>query len=303
MPVKADQSTPERALDWIGEYCLALAHRWDPERLVVVFTAYFDETDTHGPSPTVIVAGFLGHAFQWRRFGQKLAKLQAREGFSIFHAKEFKARTGEFAGWPEAKRARLIAKLTELVRTTLTEGMAVSLSRERYLSEYRAPPIPRKMNLDSQYGACFRACMARLFDVMAARNYRDTLHVVMERGHKNAGDCERIFNDLREHCKVLAGSDFLGDFTLRPKDGCPPLMVADMLAATYSMYRTQTAAGTLDPTPYMPPRQDKGKLVWLELRPDALRDLKVGFETMRELKIKDWRERRARKTSSSESPP
>jgi hypothetical protein len=33
----------------------------------VIFTAYLDEADTHGPSPDIIMAGFLGHAFQWRR--------------------------------------------------------------------------------------------------------------------------------------------------------------------------------------------------------------------------------------------
>jgi hypothetical protein len=99
----------------------------------------------------------------------------------------------------------------------------------------------------------------------------------------------------------LAGRDFLGEFSVRPKEGCPPLMVADMLAAAYSIYRAQTADGTLDPTPFMPPRQNKGKLTWLELRPDALRDLKNGFEAMRELKIKHWQERRAAtKPSSSE---
>jgi hypothetical protein len=159
--------------DWIGEHCLALAHRWDPERLIVIFTAYFDETDTHGPAPTVILAAFLGHAFQWRRFEKKLAKIQARENFSIFHAKEFKSRTGDFRGWSNTQQTRLIAKLTDLVRLTLTEGMAVALSHERYQTEYRAPPIPKKMNLDSQYGACFRCCMARLFDVMAERGYQD----------------------------------------------------------------------------------------------------------------------------------
>jgi hypothetical protein len=181
-------NAPARPSDWIGEYCLALAHRWDPERLVVTFTAYIDEADSHGPSPELIMAGFLGHAFQWRRFQTKLAKIQRTEGFSVFHGKEFKARTGEFRGWDDIKCDRVITKMTDLVRLTLTEGFAVSLSRERYLSEYRAPPIPKKMNLDSQYGACFRACMAHLFDVMKDRDYQDKLHVVIERGHPNVGD-------------------------------------------------------------------------------------------------------------------
>jgi hypothetical protein len=272
---------------------------------VVVFTAYLDEAETHGHSPDIIMAGFLGHAFQWRRFQSKLAKIQKWEDFSIFHAKEFKARRGEFSGWDDAKCVRVIDKLTDLVRLTLTEGLATSLSRERYISEYRAPPIPRKMNLDSQYGVCFRVCMGRLFDVMAMRGYQDRLHVVIERGHKNAGDCERIFNDLREHCKILAGSDFLGDFTLRPKEGCPPLMVADMLAASYSMFRARVEERLINATDFHATPATRGRLAFLDLQPNALQDLKIGFESMRQRKIAHWQAQRIakKKASSSEASP
>jgi hypothetical protein len=267
----------------------------------VIFTAYFDEADTHGPAPTVILAAFLGNASQWRRFERELAEIQAREGFSVFHATKFKARRGEFAGWSDAKCHQLINALTELVRGTLTEGMAFALTRERYEMEYRAPPIPKKMLLDSQYGACFRACMGRLFDVMAERNYQDRLHVVMESGHKNAGDCARIFNDLREHCKVLAGSDFLGSFSIETKERCPPLMVADMLAATYSMYRAEAAQGTIVPDDFPATPQTKGRLAFLELLPDALKDLKIGFERMRQLKIEHRRAEKAKRCSDKQS--
>jgi hypothetical protein len=276
-----------------------LAHRWEPKRLFVIFTAYFDEADTHGPAPTVILAAYLGHAFQWRRFEKKLAKIQAREGFSIFHARHFKARTGEFRGWSDAKCDRLIDKLKSLVGRMLTQGLAVALSRERYLTEYRVPPIPRKMNLDSQLGVCFRACMAHLFDVIRERGYQDRLHVVMEDGHPNIWDCGRIFKDLREPCKILAGRDLLGEFSVRPKEGCPPLMVADMLAATYSMFRQAVQKGEIDSRSFRAKPDTKGPLAFIELKPNGLKDLKIGFEKMRQLKIERWRTERAAKEASS----
>ena len=294
-------TAPIRASDWIGEYCLALAHRWEPERLVVIFTAYFDEADTHGPSPTVIMAGFVGHAFQWRRFQQKLAKLQRKEGFSIFHAKEFKARSGEFSGWSDEKCDRLIGRLTNLVSITLTEGVATSLSRERYLSEYRAPPIPKKMNLDSQYGVCFRCCMARLFDVMAVRGYQDRLHIVMEDGHPNVWDCGRIFKDLRDHAETIAGSDFLGTFSVEKKENCAPLMVADMLASTYSMFRANVAKGAMFPQDFRATPETRGRMSFLDLQPNALADLKIGFEKMRERKIAHYEAQRAARKKPSSS--
>jgi hypothetical protein len=162
---------PVRNYGFIEELCIALAHRWEPERLFVIFTGYFDEADTHGPSPTVIMAGYVGHAYQWMRFEKNLSRLQERDGFNIFHAKNFKARSGEFSGWSDDKCDQLVVDLLELVRN-LTQGITVALSRVRYLNEYRAPPIPKKMNLDSQYGACFRVCLAQLLKLGGERKPR-----------------------------------------------------------------------------------------------------------------------------------
>jgi hypothetical protein len=292
------------ASDWIGELCIALAHRWEPERLFVLFTAYFDEADTHGPAPTVILAAYVGHAYQWRRFEQKLACLQRKHGFSIFHAKDFKAKAGEFSGWTDNQCMNLIDDLTELTGSDLTEGLAVSLEYSRYMKEYRAPPIPKKMNLDSQLGACFRGCLGRLLkrlELLGRRKNRDRLNVVIERGHKNVWDCERIFDDLRKRFLRL-DADILGSFTVAAKETCPPLMVADSLAATHSMIRTRLARGSLneDDIVYDPKKNPhKAPLVFLELAPDALRDLKLNFEKLRQLEIEEWRAKRAAKRSSS----
>ncbi len=264
----------------------------------MIFTAHFDETDTHGSAPTVILAAYLGHAYQWRRFETKLGRLQKRDNFTIFHATEFKARSGEFSGWSDEKCDRLIGDLTDLVRSNLTEGLAFALTRERYLNEYRAPPVPKKMNLDSQYGACFRACMGRLFDVMAMRDNRDRLNVAVERGHKNVGDCERIFNDLKDYLD-FTDRNFLGEFTVAAKEDCPPLMMADLLAATYSMFRVGVGQGSIDPAAFQASPETKGRLALLELRPDALHDLKMGFEKMRQRKIDYWREQRVAKGASA----
>jgi hypothetical protein len=62
------------------ELSIALEHRWKPDALFVIFTAHFDEADTHGPEPTIIMAAFLGHAYQWRRFEMKLGRLQSKHG-------------------------------------------------------------------------------------------------------------------------------------------------------------------------------------------------------------------------------
>jgi hypothetical protein len=206
------------------------------------YTVYLDEADTHGATPTVIMAGYLGHDYQWGRFDKKLARLQAQYGFQLFHAKEFDAKKGEFAGWSDAKCVALVTELGELARANLTEGLAIALEYDRYVNEYRTPPIPKKMNLDSQYGVCFRCCLGRLFDVMEERDHRDILDVVIESGHRNAGDCQRIFQDLKRRFERI-GVHSLGTFDVASKAATPRLMIADFLASAHSKLRAARARG------------------------------------------------------------
>lgn len=268
----------------------------------MIFTAYFDESDTHGPAPTIIMAAFLGHAYQWRRFEIKLGRIQSRDGFTIFHAKEFKAKSGEFAGWTDEKGMRLISDLTKLVRDNLTEGITIALERDRYLNEYRAPPIPKKMTLDSQYGVCFRACMAQLIKIVLEKGRSHNLHIVIEDGHNNVCDCIRIFNDIKTNLR-RRGIELLGDITIAKKKESPPLMVSDFLAATYSgMY----AAGTeyYEKHSSQPPRGEAG-LSFFKLGPDSLRRIKENYEAERQRQIEKWRAKKAAKKASSSSgaPP
>jgi hypothetical protein len=259
----------------------------------LLYTACFDEADTHGPSPTIVMAGFLGHARQWEIFGRRLRALQRRDGFSIFHASEFKSKSGEFAKWPDTKCMKLVNDLTELVRDNLTEGVTVHLERERYLKEYRAPPVPPKMILDSQYGLCFRACMRRLLDIIMADGKQHRLRVVIEDGHSNVGDTKRIFEDQRRRLKERRGLDLLGDIIFARKREHAPLMLADFLASSYSMMRSSRERGGIDygaETPE-PPKGQAG-LTFLEFLPDALRALKEDFQADRLETAAAWRARR-----------
>ena len=82
---------------------------------LLLYTAYLDEADTHGPAPTIIMAGVLGTTRQWVIFSRRLHRLQTSYGFSVFHTSEFKSRSGEFRGWSNAKRYQLVEELTVLV--------------------------------------------------------------------------------------------------------------------------------------------------------------------------------------------
>ena len=270
--------------EFIGDLCVALRHRGIPNELFVIFTSYFDEADTHGSMPDVILAAHLGHEYQWRRFEKKLSRLQTKHKFKIFHAKEFRPR--------DDNELQLVSDLGQLVNDTLTEALVISLTRERYLNEYRAPPIPAKMNLDSQYGVCFRACIAHLLDIMEKRNFRDHLHVVMENGHPNVENCRAIFNEIKV-AYLEAGIDVLGAFSIDKKETCLPLMVSDFFASLYSKMKDAKQVGFADYVNILPEAPKKGAtLSFLELKADALTKLKDGFEKNKQRKMDEWRARR-----------
>jgi hypothetical protein len=260
----------------------------------VIFTAYLDESGTHGPNPTVIMAGYVGHAYQWRQFEKKLGRLQARDGFKIFHAKDFKAKTGEFSGWPDEKCQRLVNDLTALVKNELTDGFTIALERDVYLNDYRSPPIPKKLNLDSQYGVCFRACLAHMIDLMGKRQYRDRVHMVIEGGHPNVWDCKRIFDDIKSRLQRV-GVDILASFTIENKVDCLPLMTADFLASVHSMIRTEMNSVGADYKDITPAAKGEPSISFIVLRSDALKKLKSNFEKYRQLEIGEWRAKRAAK--------
>src|SRR5580658_9794857 len=93
------------------------------------------------------------------------------------------------------------------------------------------------MRRDSQYGLCFRVCLGHFLQIINARGgRRPTLHIVIEAGHKNVGDTQRIFDELKKWM-ARRGSEILGTIMIAQKSESDELMVADFLAHTYSMMR------------------------------------------------------------------
>jgi hypothetical protein len=187
----------------------------------------------------------------------------------------------------------LVHDLTVLVRDNLTEGVTIHLERSRYDEEYRKPPIPKRMNLDSQYGVCFRACMAHLIAIVLRDGKKHLLDVVIEGGHKNVGDTVRIFEDMKALVRRRLNMELLRNIRVVKKQDAASLMLADFMAYTYSRMRASKASGGLNYDEEAPmPRKREAGLTHLELLPDALRGLKEAFERERREAVDAWRARR-----------
>jgi len=220
-----------RPLGFTESLCLSLAHEWQPGRLLMFpYVAYFDESGTHEGSDTTVMGGLIARADHWKKFDTAFAAIQKRHGFRVFHTKKFKRKDGDFKGWANEQCHRLIGDLAPL--TSGYEGITISLNNALYRDVYRQPQVPAKGRFDSKYGLCFRYCLVASIQELARHKYRKKfpkLDVVMERGHKNTGDAERIFDELKTEF-AGRGGDLLGSLVLAKKDDCGQLMMADFLA-------------------------------------------------------------------------
>jgi hypothetical protein len=187
------------------------------------------------------------------------------------------------------------------VRSTLTEELVVHLEHDRYMSEYRAKPWPKKWNPDSQYGVCFRACLGQLLEMMTVEGKRHRLHVVVEHGPKT-GNAREIFFDAKKRLQA-DNIDLLGDFTEKEKHEPPELMVADFLAHSYAVKRRNDAASFAYYANAAPPptKRDAG-LSYLDFRPGALQKLKDDFEQDRINRAAQWLAARTAKRAAPTDP-
>jgi len=242
----------------------------------------------------MIMAAFLGSARQWDLFGRRIRALQRRDGFTVFHAKDFRALRGEFEGWGPEKCVRLLNDLAVAIRDNLTEGVTIALPRALYESEYRAPPVPKGMPLDSQYGVCFRTCLYRLIQIVTADRKKHKLHVVIENGHKNVRDTCRIFREIKQEFAEL-GVHILGDIVIAEKSERLELMVADFQAHASYLSEKRLKVGQPGYCEMVnlrrdgAPKRGEAALTQIEFTPKSLRAIKTNWEAEKQARIEKWR--------------
>jgi len=251
----------------------------------MIFTAYIDESDTHGDAPDIIMSAFIGSQRQWELFNRRLRAIQKEFGFTVFHATDFKGQKGEFKGWPDEKCQTLIERLTALVRDELTEGIVTQLPYALYKQEH-LDKVPRKMARTSQYGICFLATLEQCVRVLIKEKGNHRLSIVIEEGHKNVGDAARVFEERRNRYKQHLGADALRTLTIGSKKNNPELMVSDFLAHTVAMGYRRKAVGMPNYTEMTDaqPRKRESGLTFQEVTPLYLQSLIDEFEADKKAK-------------------
>jgi len=258
--------------------------------LSMIFTAYIDESDTHGSTPDITMSSMLASAERWKRCERGLRRIKADYGFDIIHTVDFRTRAGDFRNWPHSKFRSLLDDVGELLRNNLTETVTVWLRYSTYKENF-LDARPLKMPRTSQYGLCFHAMLLQLARVVMDQGPQHKLSIVLEHGHKNARETAHIFEDVKKELQS-AGVDLLRSHILASKQESPPLMFADIAASGES--RRARVTGRRGAAKTEGEGVGPGELGWThrEVTPEYLRMLIDQFESGRLAARDEWLKRR-----------
>ena len=226
----------------IHDMCLALAHRWEPERKFMILTAYLDESGTHG-GDVALMAGYLAEARQWRKFERRAGKLFKRFNVDIFHMIDVKRTDKDFEGWAVDKKIEFLDEFQHIVNECLELGVISVLSYADY-EYYKNMDWPKGTQKDSIYGILFRASLSTILKLLPDVKRWDTripprLNIVLEGGNTNSEDAVRLYNLFQKKFSDVAPEIFAG-LTFATKHRNLPIAAADMIA--YSAYHHETQA-------------------------------------------------------------
>jgi Protein of unknown function (DUF3800) len=258
--------------DWVGGLCIALANRWEPERLFMIYTAYFDESGTHAGSALSTIAGFVANARQWRKYEKRTARLFKRYDVNVFHAIDVRRGHGDFKGWTVDRKIEFLDEFQHVINDTLENGAAAFIRDDDY-KYYRGLVWPPKARPDSKYTIMVRACLAHTVDVVGhiPQTIEPKLHIVLEDGHKNADDAVRSYKFVQDR---LGPRRALSGLTFSNKRDCLPLAAADMFAYTAWGEKVGQKPIGFARNPTKAEKSYRGNMAWIDLNRDSLDSLR-----------------------------
>lgn len=217
----------------------------------MLLTAYLDESGTHDASKTTVVGGLLATEKQLLRFERDFARLKKKHRFSVFHAKKFKSRSGDFARWTVPQCHALMDDFTKLFRANHFADYAhIAIDNAQYRAEYKIGHRPRGFVVNTAYTLGVEKCIRRFLEATRASKYRSPkIEVICESGHRNAGDAARMFSELKKQFTETEFDGMLGTIRFEDKAKCNPLMLADFAAHVRYMLETNPTIKIPAPEP------------------------------------------------------
>jgi hypothetical protein len=222
--------------DWgpISRLVLALGVPDPKTRMVLVLVCKLDASGTDAENPIITMGGYVGLLTGWLDFEVQARAIFDRYEVNVLHAKEFYDTDDDFEGWTKLKKQTFVRELQDCIRGRLKLGISTSVVKAEHSRMKKDRNIGHN---ESAFGFCLRHTIARLVsDPVMEEAFKTGLDltVVHESGDDNAGDAQRVFNQIKaispEHNRRLRS------FGFADKASTIGLQIGDFLAVTSRKY-------------------------------------------------------------------
>jgi Protein of unknown function (DUF3800) len=197
-----------------------------------MYTAYFDESGTHGSSEVLIVAGYIASVEQWVQFEADWKELLLDADVDALHMRDFNPSLRQFAPWKnEWERREMFRKrVVKVIRTHVRRGFAGAVILRDYAKvnlTYHLEDLSLK-----PYPLAALNCVNKGEKWRKEHTYVEPIRYVFEDGMKGKNQI----------CDVLRGNGLqIPEF--KQKADCLAFQIADFAANTLHRYLTKLLTG------------------------------------------------------------
>jgi Protein of unknown function (DUF3800) len=181
---------------------------WEPDDLMYVHTAYFDDSGKKEQG-TLLVGGYVATVKQWDDFSIAWRLLLARKDIREFKRADFNAR--EIGAWPNPERDHFLADLARTVHEHTKYAFAIGI----LMPDWHKANGKYQMaeNHWYPYPLCARTCIRHVRDWCNEQGYdKQQVQYVFDKGSEHAWDLIELLKldpdpALRALAPVPANSD------------------------------------------------------------------------------------------------
>jgi hypothetical protein len=217
------------------------------DRLVMILTAYFDDSGTHAGSEAVAVAGYIATTEAWSAFEAEWRRALDDYGLTHFHMADYSNRAKAYAYWQETQRLIRFNRLVDIINSHDMGIFGTVIATEPFNRIFSAKA---KRHCGGAYGLAavmnFMEVSKKVSAVNEEHGWDAWVAYVYESGTVGAGQVLKVFQANKNNPKQEQEWRLLS-LRFEDKRKFVPLQAADILA--YELYRHLPRQLGVDPRP------------------------------------------------------
>lgn len=221
----------------------------EPDSVVALINAYFDESGTHDGSPVICVAGYLFKNDHCADLDSDWRGILDFYDLPYFHMVDCAHGNNPFNKLSLEERIAAETKAIQVIRKYMTHGFVITAVEAEYCEA---------MGVTDPFGAayswCCWMCLVAVGKWAETQNYNGDIAYFFEAGHKYQSRTDRLMMSVVQGDKMRQEFRY-ASHTFAAKRKLRPLQTADILAWHGAKFKKDRMTGV------RPPRKDFEELV------------------------------------------